>query len=101
LLEARYKWGYTPEAIAQMKDEELLMALGRKRGALLPGGRLNAQKAAESLLTDFRAGTLGRITLETPDEFARWLAAGQASEASLAAERKQRAERRGGARRDA
>ena len=96
LLEARYKWGYTPESIAGMKDEELLTAIGRKRGALLPGGRLNAQKAAEALLTDFRGGVLGRITLETPDEFEGWLAAGTKAEAELAEQRKaKQAARRG------
>lgn len=90
LLEARYKWGADPQAIASMKDEELLSAVGRKRGALLPGGRLNAQKAAEALLTDFRSGVLGRITLETPDEFLRWRDAGWAAEAQLQAQRKAR-----------
>ncbi|MDD2727551.1 ribosome biogenesis GTPase YlqF [Malikia sp.] len=95
-LEARYKWGWTPEAVAAMKDEELLYAIGKKRGALLPGGRLNAQKAAETLLTDFRSGVLGRITLETPQDFARWLAAGLAAEARLAAAREKKlAQRRG------
>ncbi len=87
-LEARYKWGWTPQAIAGMKDDELLMAIGRKRGALLPGGRLNAQKAAETLLTDFRSGALGRVTLETPADYARWLKAALKAEAELAAERK-------------
>jgi len=97
LLEARYKWGWTPEHIAALKDDELLAAIGRKRGALLPGGRLNAQKAAEILLTDFRSGALGRITLETPDEYAVWLKAALKVEAELAAERKARlAARRGG-----
>jgi len=96
LLEARYKWGWTPDAIAAMKDEELLFAIGRKRGALLHGGKLNAQKAAETLLTDFRSGALGRITLETPEQFARWLAAGLEAEARLVAERQKKlAQRRG------
>lgn len=96
LLEARYKWGCSSEAIAAMKDEELLFAIGKKRGALLPGGKLNAQKAAETLLTDFRSGVLGRITLETPEQFARWLAAGLEAEARLAATRQKKlAQRRG------
>lgn len=95
-LEARYKWGWDTPKIASLKDDELLEAVGRKRGALLPGGRLNAQKAAEALLTDFRSGALGRITLETPAEFAVWLAQALRHEALLAAERKARlAERKG------
>ena len=46
------------------------------------GGRLNLQKAAEVVLNDFRSGALGRITLETPEEHAAWLAAGEAQEAA-------------------
>jgi len=43
-------------------------AIARRRGAVLSGGRIDEQKAAELILTDFRSGTLGRITLETPDD---------------------------------
>ncbi len=39
------------------------------------------QKAAEMAIHDFRSGAWGRITLETPDEFAQWLAAGAAADA--------------------
>jgi len=35
------------------------------------------QKAGEIAIYDFRHAVMGRITLETPDEFAEWLAAGQ------------------------
>ena len=38
---------------------------------------MNLQKAAEIAIHDFRSGALGRITLETPGEFAQWLAAGE------------------------
>lgn len=55
-----------------MTDEDLLTAVGRLRGAVLSGGRLNLQKAAEAVIHDFRSGILGRITLETPDELAQW-----------------------------
>ena len=96
LLEGRYKLGLDPERIAAMKDDELLFAIGRKRGALLPGGRLNAQKAAEIVLTDFRSGSIGRMTLETPEAFGRWLAVAQQVEAELAAARQlKQAQRRG------
>ena len=58
-------------------DEQVLEAIGRKRGAVLSGGRINLQKAAEIVIFDLRAANLGRITLETPEEFAIWLAEGQ------------------------
>ena len=44
---------------------------------MLTKGRVNLQKAAEIVIYEFRGATLGRITLETPEEFAGWLAAGQ------------------------
>jgi ribosome biogenesis GTPase A len=73
LLEQRYKWGHAAQAVAQMPEEDLLAAVARKRGALLPGGRINTQKAAELLLVDFRSGALGPITLEAPDDYQVWL----------------------------
>jgi len=75
LLEARYRLGLAPAALAALPDEELLEAIGRKRGAVMAGGRVSRQKAAEIVLNDFRSGVLGRITLETPEEFSAWQAA--------------------------
>jgi ribosome biogenesis GTPase A len=72
-VEARFKL----DAVAAMSGEELLQAIGRKRGALQTARRVNLQKAAEIVIYDFRAANIGRITLETPEEFAQWLAAGQ------------------------
>ncbi len=71
-LKSRYK----VELPEGMTDEQLLEEIGRKRGAVLSKGRVNLQKAAEIVIYEFRAATLGRVTLETPDEFAQWMAAG-------------------------
>lgn len=73
LVEARYKIS----GVADQTDEQILEAVGRKRGALLPGGRINLQKAADLVIHDFRSAVMGSITLETPAEFAQWLAHGQ------------------------
>ncbi len=72
-LRERYKLA----DLTELSDEALLMEVGRKRGGLLPGGRVNMQKAAEVALNDFRAGSWGRITLETPEQFTQWWARGQ------------------------
>jgi ribosome biogenesis GTPase A len=88
LLEARFKLG----GVAQMKDEEVLAAIGRQRGALLGKGRINTQKAAEIVIQEFRAATLGRITLETPEEFGQWLAAGQLLDAQRLAKKAAKSE---------
>ncbi len=45
---------------------DLIEAIGRKRGCLSGGGRVDLDKASKILLTELRAGKLGRITLETP-----------------------------------
>ncbi|MEY4758169.1 MAG: hypothetical protein RJA34_3067 [Pseudomonadota bacterium] len=66
---------------ASQTDEELLDAIGRQRGALMGKARVNTQKAAEIVIYEFRAGTLGRITLETPEQFALWLEAGRQKDA--------------------
>lgn len=99
LLRARYR--LDGEDLASMIDEEWLEAIGRQRGALLGKGRVNLQKAAEIVLQDFRSGTLGRITLETPEEFAQWLAEGQRRDAErLARKEKGKKGGRGKASRD-
>ena len=45
---------------------ELIETIGRKRGCLRGGGRIDLNKASKILLTELRAGKLGRITLEAP-----------------------------------
>lgn len=82
-LKSRYQIDATPER----SEAELLDAIGKRRGAMLPGGRINTQKAAEVLLYDLRQFQLGRITLETPEEFATWTAAADAAEAAREAQR--------------
>ena len=81
LLRARYVLGDSDAALAQMPAEDMLDAIGRQRGALVSGGRVDAQKAAELVIADFRAALMGRITLETPTQYLAWLKAGQAADA--------------------
>lgn len=91
LLEARFKLQMKPD----MGDQAVLEEIGRKRGALLDRGRVNLQKAAEIVLHEFRAATLGRITLETPEEFLQWLAEGQKLDAERLTKKKNRASKTG------
>ena len=93
-LEARYKLGLAPAALAAMPDDALLEAIGRKRGAVMTGGRVNVQKAAEIVMTDFRTATLGRITLETPQEFEAWQAVGVLRDAERDAKNQARENRK-------
>lgn len=79
-LTARYKI----TDVAGHTDEDMLDAIGRQRGAIQSGGRVNTTKAADIVIHDFRSAALGRITLETPDEFAGWLALGEQADAERA-----------------
>ncbi len=72
---------YKVADVVQHSDEELLQAIARQRGAVQSGGRLNTAKAADLVIHDFRSGALGRVTLETPVEFAQWLKLGQQADA--------------------
>lgn len=94
LLQERYQ--ADPESSSAWQDTDWLEWIGRRRGALLGGGRINYQKAAENTLTDFRNGQIGRITLETPAQWQSWLAAAHEHETRLQAECAERkAARRG------
>ena len=53
----------------------------------MSGGRVNMQKAAEIVLTDFRGAVLGRVTLEAPAEFEAWRAAGLLQDAEREAKK--------------
>ncbi|MEJ5127704.1 ribosome biogenesis GTPase YlqF [Comamonas sp. MYb21] len=93
-LDERYKLGLEDADIAALSDDELLTLIGKKRGAVMGGGRINMQKAAELLITDFRTQMLGRITVETPAEFEQWRAAGEAAEALQQAKKAEHAKHR-------
>ena len=98
-LEDRYKLGWSLEQITEAHDDELLEAIGRKRGAVMSGGKVNMQKAAELVITEFRTHILGRISLETPAEFEAWLAAGMEAEAQRQAKQEEKKRARKKARR--
>ncbi len=65
-LMERYKLKELPEDRNALLDQ-----LGRKRGCLKPGGIVDLNKASAILLTELRAGKLGRITFETVAEWER------------------------------
>jgi len=66
-LRVRYKLAELPE-----KAEDLLVEIGRRRGALRPGGVVDTHKAADVLIHDFRSGALGRVSLEAPPVVRPW-----------------------------
>jgi len=47
---------------------DILADIGRKRGCLMTGGKVDRNRAAGVIINDYRDGKLGRITLEKPAE---------------------------------
>ena len=58
---------YKIEAAPETPGWELLEMAGRKRGFLLSRGEINTERMAKVLLDEYRAGKLGRLTLEEPE----------------------------------
>lgn len=61
LVVARFKLSAVPPSA-----DELLVEIARRRGGLRGGGAVDLHKASEILVHEFRAGQIGRISLETP-----------------------------------
>jgi ribosome biogenesis GTPase A len=61
LLQNRFQLEQCPKT-----EQELMEAIGKKRGCLRSGGRIEMDKVSKILLAELRAGTIGRISLETP-----------------------------------
>lgn len=59
-IKERYKLEFSPES----EEFERLEKLARKRGMLISGGEPDTERAAVMLLDEYRAGKLGRITLD-------------------------------------
>ena len=63
-LKERYKIEFSEND----KGIDLLEKVGRKRGMMISGGEINTERAAITVIDEFRSGKLGRITLELPPE---------------------------------
>jgi ribosome biogenesis GTPase A len=62
LLAARYGC-----AVEELDGVGVIEAVAKRRGFRLKGGAADLEKASLALLTDYRTGALGRISLETPE----------------------------------
>ncbi len=49
------------------EDYEILEMIGRKRGMLISGGEIDYERASVMLLDEYRAGKLGRLSLDFPE----------------------------------
>ncbi|WP_350562357.1 ribosome biogenesis GTPase YlqF [Psychrobacter sp. CAL346-MNA-CIBAN-0220] len=62
LLKARYKIEDLPKT-----DWEFFEVAGRNRGCVRAGNKIDTYRMSEILVNELRSGTLGRISLETPE----------------------------------
>lgn len=67
LLAARYKLPEETLDACGGDGWELLQQIGRRRGMLISGGEIDTERAAATLLDEFRGAKIGRITLERAD----------------------------------
>lgn len=65
------RYGSSPAVI---DGPGVIETIARARGYRVKGGDLDLEKAAHTLLQDYRSGALGRISLETPESRAALLA---------------------------
>ncbi len=63
VLGARYDVDETLGDLAFMEE------VGKKRGCLIKGGEIDMKRTTAILLDEFRGGKLGRITLESPEDY--------------------------------
>ncbi len=63
-LQERFKF----KQIMPQNVDELMEMIGRKRGCLLKGGRIDMEKVHHILLSEFRMGKFGKISLDVPPE---------------------------------
>lgn len=75
LIQQRYQLDSIPQS-----ELELIEAVGRMRGCLRTGGRIELDKACKILINEFRLGVLGAITLENPHMLQTELIAAHAEE---------------------
>ena len=61
-MRTRYKLDIDPATTGY----EMLEQMGKKRGTLLSGGVVDTERMSKILLDEFRAGTIGKISLERP-----------------------------------
>jgi len=64
LVVSRYKLKVVPE-----EGLDLLAEIGKKRGCLRKGGIVDMHKAAEIVCKEIKAGDLGRISLDWPEDY--------------------------------
>jgi len=48
-------------------DYEIFLQIGKNRGYMVSGGEIDEERCAKTILTEFRAAKIGRVSLEAPE----------------------------------
>lgn len=62
-IESRYNI-----TIQDKTSQDIIMEIGKKRGCIVKGGEIDFGKASRIIVDEFRRGSIGRITLEVPED---------------------------------
>ncbi len=65
LMAERYRLGDMAQ-YNELRNDEILELIGKKRGYLLSGGEVDLERTSHMLLNEFQSAKIGRITLELP-----------------------------------
>ena len=65
-LSKRYK---IEDGFENIESYELLELIGKKRGCIVSGGRVDMLRTSNLVLDDFRSAKIGNISLETPEQY--------------------------------
>ncbi len=60
------RYGIDNSDVEKLPPDELLLLIGKKRGCLVSGGRVDVEKVSGIILTEIREGRLGGICLDRP-----------------------------------
>ena len=59
---------YGIEGFENDEGYDILIKIAKKRGMLISGGEVNTERAAITVIDEFRAGKIGNISLESPED---------------------------------
>ena len=62
-LASRYKL----DLAGEQSDYEIFLRIGKNRGYMVSGGEIDEERCAKTILTEFRAAKIGRVSLEAPE----------------------------------
>ncbi len=77
LINTRYKLDVMKLNVAEIDGVDLLAAIAKRRAYKRNDGEWDMERTAMALLTDYRSGAIGRVSLESPKSRAEMMATAQ------------------------